>query len=576
MNLSWFINKKKWLWYVIPVVLVISLIAVTLEVHTHEEKEIRKSFLENQIEIQQTVTDAIANNISSEIQLTLAELRILANSDELQDNLGSAQSSKLIQNTFRKINSIAPTAKILAVDENFEVVSQVSLNPKLLVGKNLAKTRIHSIVDQNPDKPQIYTVFGPPFKRAEIAVVYPVIDKQTEASKGILIGTFVADQFFTRHGNIYDVDSQFIAVIDKNHSHLVNPVDELIGDAVFGEKSLEFYDYNQTLRAFIENLLEGNSGHAIYDFGLGERLTTGHPIIINENNEMFLLVVWPTSTISGEVGTIISTGKIQTSILTITTVAILGVLLFKRTKIFEQEKLATIGQLSSNIAHDLRNPLGTIKNSTRRIQNQNKNNNINNQIISDESTRIDRAVKRMSHQIEGVLNYVRSTPIIPTKISIMEMLNYSLDVANVPNNIKIHLPEKDMVIECDSEKIENVFVNLIVNAIQAIDKDIGTISIKLTENKTLSYQIPQSEVKIEFENSGPPIPDDKLSEIFKPLFTTKLKGTGLGLSGCKNIVEQHKGKINATSNPVIFTIILPKKLDDELIDTEFRNEFNTS
>ena len=74
------------------------------------------------------------------------------------------------------------------------------------------------------------------------------------------------------------------------------------------------------------------------------------------------------------------------------------------------------------------------------------------------------------------------------------------------------------------------------------------------------------DIKIEFENSGPPIPDYKLSHIFKPLFTTKLKGTGLGLSGCKNIIEQHKGKISAMSDPVIFTIILPKELDDELIE----------
>ncbi|NNM03211.1 MAG: GHKL domain-containing protein, partial [Nitrosopumilus sp.] len=98
-----------------------------------------------------------------------------------------------------------------------------------------------------------------------------------------------------------------------------------------------------------------------------------------------------------------------------------------------------------------------------------------------------------------------------------------------------------------------------LNAVQAIDNDTnGSITIKL-EEKT-------SNVKIEFENSGPPIPNDKLPHIFKPLFTTKLKGTGLGLSGCKNIIEQHKGKISATSNPVVFTITLPKKIDDKSIE----------
>ena len=111
----------------------------------------------------------------------------------------------------------------------------------------------------------------------------------------------------------------------------------------------------------------------------------------------------------------------------------------------------------------------------------------------------------------------------------------------------------DVTIECDSEKLEMVFVNLILNAVQAIDSDDGTITIRLTDKRT--------NLKLEFENSGPLIPDDKLSEIFKPLFTTKLKGTGLGLTSCKNIIEQHKGMINVTSNPVIFTISLQKLLD---------------
>lgn len=216
----------------------------------------------------------------------------------------------------------------------------------------------------------------------------------------------------------------------------------------------------------------------------------------------------------------------------------------------EREKLATIGQLSSNIAHDLRNPLGAIKSSSRRIENQNKNQN---QVIDDEVARINRSVKRMSHQVEGVLNYIRLVPLVPTIKSVKEMLKYSLDVVEIPKNIKVNLPENDTTFECDSEKLEIVFINLILNAVQAIGSDEGTITIRLTDSR--------SDLKLEFENSGPPIPDDQLLEIFKPLFTTKLKGTGLGLSSCKNIIEQHKGMITATSNPVTFTIYLLKRLD---------------
>jgi two-component system sensor histidine kinase HydH len=67
-----------------------------------------------------------------------------------------------------------------------------------------------------------------------------------------------------------------------------------------------------------------------------------------------------------------------------------------------------------------------------------------------------------------------------------------------------------------------------------------------------------SNIILEFENSGPNIPSNDLKRIFDTLVTTKLEGTGLGLSSCKNIVEQHKGDIHATNNPVIFSIRLPK------------------
>ncbi|WP_316504894.1 sensor histidine kinase [Nitrosopumilus sp.] len=564
----WSVNRKKWLWYVIPTVLAISLIAIALEIHNNEEEAIHESFLENQMEIQKVVTKAIADNISSEIKLMISEMTLLANSDELQKDLGTAESSKLIQETFQKMNSIAPTVQILAIDENAEVVSQISRHHKKLVGENLKWLPYFSKDSEKHTEPQIDTVRGHPFKGPEIAIIYPVTNKQTEDLQGFIVTTLPSDRFFARHGNIFDIDSQFIVVLDKHYTYIVGPSEKLIGENFFGPASQEHFDYNQDQNVHYEQVFSGSPTQTLYDYGLGERLNTGMPIMINGNDELFLQVITPTNVISGEVSQIISAGKVQTSVLIITIVAILGILLFRRTKIFEQEKMATVGQLSSNIAHDMRNPLGTIKSSTRRIQNQNKKNN-DNEIVSDEITRINRAVKRMSHQIEGVLNYVRSTPIIPTKASVTEMLNYSLDVINIPKNIKVHLPEKDTTIECDSEKMENVFVNLMLNAVQAIGNDNhGNITIRLDEKS--------KDIRIEFENSGPPIPDDKISHIFKPLFTTKLKGTGLGLSGCKNIIEQHNGKISVASDPVTFTITLPKKLDDKLIDKETRNELNSS
>lgn len=98
-----------------------------------------------------------------------------------------------------------------------------------------------------------------------------------------------------------------------------------------------------------------------------------------------------------------------------------------------------------------------------------------------------------------------------------------------------------------------VFINVVLNAIQAIDEKKGHITISIEERR--------SDVIIHFENSGPAIPEDVLPKLFEPLFTTRLKGTGLGLSSCKNIIDQHKGDINVSQMPVVFSVKISKNLE---------------
>ncbi len=220
----------------------------------------------------------------------------------------------------------------------------------------------------------------------------------------------------------------------------------------------------------------------------------------------------------------------------------------KSEKLVKSEKFATIGELGARIAHDFRNPLGAIKSSSVIIDKENKHNN---KVMDRELNRIKLSIKRMTHQVEDVLNYVRATPLSVSESTINEILNDSLVSIDVPDNVKINLPKNDVEIECDLDKLAIVLTNIILNAIQAIDDKDGTINIRVNEY--------DNSVKIEVENSGPNIPDEILTEIFEPLYTTRFKGTGLGLSSCKNMIEQHKGTISAKSNPVVFTIQIPKK-----------------
>ncbi|MGB9124082.1 MAG: PAS domain S-box protein [Nitrosotalea sp.] len=199
------------------------------------------------------------------------------------------------------------------------------------------------------------------------------------------------------------------------------------------------------------------------------------------------------------------------------------------------KRLSAIGELSARIAHDLRNPLSILLNTIAIIKIKNPEFEKNNK---ERFERIDRAIKRMSHQIDEVMDYVTPKPLDPTNSSLLEIIKTAL--SNVPTTgIEIQIPENDMSMSCDYEKLEIVLTNLILNAIQAM-KDSGKIFIRLHEVKEGLNNF----AVIEVEDTGPGIPDDVLPKVFDPLFTTKERGTGLGLVSCKSIIENHGGTIS--------------------------------
>lgn len=544
-------NKKKWIWYLLTFAIIALLIAVTIKIYSIEEENIKTAIIENHIEIQEIIAKSISKNISSELELIIFELDILSRTNELQNDLGTVASNQLMVQTFNRLNSISPTAQILALDENFIVLSQVSQTHNSFVGATVKG--LSSLIDSEEQimelEPKILSINTLLYDEPEIAITFPIINQETNLSMGLLLITFASSEFFERHGNIYDIESQFLMVMDENHVLLIHPNMENVGKDFFGDEIQNTVSKSPILNSHILNVLEGNLSTILFtlDDDIGERINSGIPVNVNGKNEFLFAVVTPTQSINKTIDETIFFSKIQTIFLLLSTVVVLLVLLVKRSQSFKKEKLSVIGQLSSNIAHDIRNPLGTIKNSGVIIE---KENNNKNEIISRELNRINISVRRISHQVEEVLNYVRTTPLILKSYSINQTLQEAIDTLDVPSNIAINIPKKDITINFDHEKILIVFVNIILNAIQSIDKTDGHISIDMYETS--------SDVILEFENSGPNISSKDLKHLFDTLFTTKLEGTGLGLSSCKNIVEQHDGTITAKTNPVIFSIKLPK------------------
>jgi two-component system sensor histidine kinase HydH len=216
----------------------------------------------------------------------------------------------------------------------------------------------------------------------------------------------------------------------------------------------------------------------------------------------------------------------------------------------KKEKLFAIGELSARLAHDIRNPLSIIKNSIEMLIAKNDNIDPNTLEIY---MRIQRAVDRISYQIDDVLNFVKPRIITVKKASLNEILKVVINRLRIPKTIKITLPQNDIEMVVDVINLEIVFVNLITNAVQAMDNS-GEIEIQSHENGDI--------VTIKISDSGPGIPNENISKVFEPLFTTKQTGTGLGLVSCKTIIEQHGGSISVESpvgSGAIFTIRLPLK-----------------
>jgi len=213
----------------------------------------------------------------------------------------------------------------------------------------------------------------------------------------------------------------------------------------------------------------------------------------------------------------------------------------------KKERFTAIGELAGNLAHDIRNPLSIIKNSLDIIKTEKDNPHVFEKSIVS----CDHAIMRINHQINEILDFLRATPLELEQKSIQHIVKSVLKNMDIPNNITTSLSSEDVEIECDRHKIESAIYNIVYNAIQAIDKDNGSISIDFKKNN--------DGVVIEISNTGPPILEELLPRIFDPLYTTKYKGTGLGLPSCKRMIELHKGQITVNPDPVSFKINLPLK-----------------
>ncbi len=207
-------------------------------------------------------------------------------------------------------------------------------------------------------------------------------------------------------------------------------------------------------------------------------------------------------------------------------------------QLVRKEKLAVLGQLAGGVGHELRNPLGAIKNAAYFL----------NMALEKPEPEVKESLKIMEKElatseriISSLLDLARPSSPIRRKVDINDLVQGALSRSSIPENIEVvNQPDEALpVILADPDQLIQVFQNIILNAAQAMPEG-GRLSLR--------SEVPGPEwVTISITDTGVGIPEENLGKLFEPLFTTRARGMGLGLAVIKALVEVHGGRIEVES-----------------------------
>ena len=225
-------------------------------------------------------------------------------------------------------------------------------------------------------------------------------------------------------------------------------------------------------------------------------------------------------------------------------------------KLIQAEKLASIGRISAGIAHEIRNPLTSVKlNIQKLMQSENLN--------SIEKEHLDlsqEGIKHMEKSIKDLLDFTRASELNVDWFSVEQVLEESIKTLADSLELKKIVLERNYENELplalvDGDKLRQVFLNVLRNAYEAVEEG-GKITIFLS----LLEERSGKKIKVEIVDDGSGIPEKDKDIIFELFYTTKTTGIGLGLAIARKIIEQHNGSINLKENMArgtSFEILIP-------------------
>jgi hypothetical protein len=274
------------------------------------EADLRKTTFERERELQLQSTKEIAQHIESDLTLVLSMLNGLANSLYLQQGeLGGERTTKLLEETHA--NSDLTIDRLFVLDSNdIMVASLASKHAEFFLGEDFS---FRNWVKET--RSSLNPVFSGYFERIGIYrefITYPIISRETGEYFGMIVTSIPTIPFFSHYGNVQRIDTQFLVAFDKNATIVAaGASNELVGKDFFGEDVQQFVNHNEILNDLTRDLLSGKSGYGVYDYGRGETLTTGYPVLVNGSPEFFIQIVTPTSEIYAKIDEVISIQQVR-------------------------------------------------------------------------------------------------------------------------------------------------------------------------------------------------------------------------------------------------------------------------
>jgi two-component system, NtrC family, sensor histidine kinase AtoS len=224
------------------------------------------------------------------------------------------------------------------------------------------------------------------------------------------------------------------------------------------------------------------------------------------------------------------------------------------------KQMAMVGQTAAGLAHEIKNPLAGIKVSMEVLASELDINQEDREVF----LRIVAEINRIEKLLKNMLNYARPPEPQFDRVDLNQLVEHAIKNAQFSLRSPAYLSHQNKAIQfekalqddlppllADSAQLQQVLLNLLLNAIEAIP-EAGTI--------TVTSRREEGHVRITIADTGKGIEEERLEEIFNPFFTTKSKGSGLGLAISKRLIEQHQGSLTARNNPdggAAFIILLP-------------------